>query len=100
MFIREMGSMGSMGSSSTSALVPVGSLQPVNKDRNRDYTNPGLPPTQPPVLGQAPGIGQQVQLGILEASMELSQVNLMLGQANKCGNMTRPLRLNQAPASL
>jgi hypothetical protein len=44
---------------------------------------------------------QQVQLGIiLEASMELSQVNLMLGQGNKCGNMTRPLRPNQAPASL
>jgi hypothetical protein len=43
---------------------------------------------------------QQVQLGILEASMELAQVNLMLGQGNKCGNMTRPLRLNQAPASL
>ncbi|KAG0604748.1 hypothetical protein M758_9G004800 [Ceratodon purpureus] len=29
----------------------------VNNDRSRDYTNPGLPPTQPPVLGQAPGVG-------------------------------------------
>ncbi|CAM6003500.1 unnamed protein product [Sphagnum balticum] len=29
----------------------------VNNDRSRDYTNPGLPPTQPPVLGQAPGMG-------------------------------------------
>jgi hypothetical protein len=31
----------------------------VNNDRSRDYTNPGLPPTQPPVLGQAPGVGPE-----------------------------------------
>ncbi|XP_024399157.1 polypyrimidine tract-binding protein homolog 1 isoform X1 [Physcomitrium patens] len=29
----------------------------VNNDRSRDYTNPGLPATQPPVLSQAPGVG-------------------------------------------
>jgi len=37
----------------------------VNNDRSRDYTNPGLPPTQPPVLGQAPGVGTP---GNLQAS--------------------------------
>ncbi|CAM6039755.1 unnamed protein product [Sphagnum compactum] len=29
----------------------------VNNDRSRDYTNPGTPPAQPPVLGQPPGMG-------------------------------------------
>lgn len=29
----------------------------VNNDRSRDYTNPGIPPNQAPVLGQAPGVG-------------------------------------------
>ncbi|KAH9549551.1 hypothetical protein CY35_10G025900 [Sphagnum magellanicum] len=37
----------------------------VNNDRSRDYTNPGLPPTQPPVLGQAPSVGTP---GNLQAS--------------------------------
>lgn len=37
-----------------SGTVPI---MQVNNDRSRDYTNPGLPPTQPPVLGQAPGVG-------------------------------------------
>lgn len=34
----------------------VGVMQ-VNNDRSRDYTNPGIPPNQVPVLGQAPGVG-------------------------------------------
>jgi len=29
----------------------------VNNDRSHDYTNPGTPPAQPPVLGQPPGMG-------------------------------------------
>jgi hypothetical protein len=33
----------------------------VNNDRSRDYTNPGLPASQPPVLGQAPGVGPDGQ---------------------------------------
>ena len=49
-----------VGCYSSILTVKSGLFAQVNNDRSRDYTNPGLPPTQPPVLGQAPGAGTDV----------------------------------------